>query len=122
MVRLVSLLIEASVRLKLWIYRGGLAMKHLRATIAAVMVIVLLGLPELACSQRVIYVVCRKYVAQENCHKCSDYFAVQTEDEAVRKCEKRGYTDFAEPNYFPSLGRVAAWILSHCTCGDGESD
>jgi hypothetical protein len=92
-------------------------MKRLRAIILIVMAVVLFGLPELASSQRVIYVVCRKYVAEQNCNKCSDYFSVQNEDEAIRKCKKKGY---AEPNYFPSVGRIRAWVLSHCTCGDDD--
>jgi hypothetical protein len=75
--------------------------------------------PEIASSQRVIYVVCWKYVPEKNCNKCSDYFSVQNEDEAIRKCQRRG---FAEPNYFPSVGRIRAWVLSHCTCGDDDSD
>ncbi len=94
-------------------------MKHLRKIIVTVTALALFGLPELALSQQMIYVVCSKYVAQGNCNKCSDYFSVQNEDEAVRKCQRKGY---AEPNYFPSVGRIRAWVLSHCTCGDDDSD
>jgi hypothetical protein len=90
-------------------------MNRLRSIILMVMAVLLFSLPELASAQRVIYVVCRKYVAESNCNKCSDYFSVQNEDEAIRKCQRKGYS---EPNYFPSVGRIRAWVLSHCTCGD----
>jgi hypothetical protein len=90
-------------------------MKRLRTFIVAAMALFVFGLPQVGYCQRVIYVVCWKYVVDQNCNKCSDYFSVQTEDEAIRKCKQRGY---AQPNYFPGVGAIRAWVLSHCTCGD----
>lgn len=94
-------------------------MKYIRGIIVAIAAVLILGFPSPGFSQRVIYVVCWKYVPEKNCNQCSDYFSVQTEDEAIRKCKKKG---FAEPNYFPSVGRIRAWVLSHCTCGDDSDD
>ena len=98
-------------------------MKRLRIFIVTVAAVALFGIPQLASCQsgtlQVIYGVCWKYVTEKNCNKCSDYFSVQNEEEAIRKCKRRGY---GEPNYFQSVGQIRRWILSNCTCGDDDSD
>jgi hypothetical protein len=66
-----------------------------------------------------IYVVCRKFVAERNCYKCSDYFHVRSEDEAKKKCGKKGYS---EANYFGSMRSLQRWILPNCTCDNDEDD
>jgi hypothetical protein len=61
-------------------------------TLLKVIVITLVGLcfaPEVPAQDgRTVYVVCRKFVAEKNCHKCSDYFHARSEDEAKAKCGK----------------------------------
>jgi len=86
-------------------------------TLLKVMVIMLVGLcfaPEVpAQGGRTVYVVCRKFVAEKNCHKCSDYFHARSEDEAKAKCGKKGYS---EANYFGSFGSMTRWMLPNCSC------
>jgi len=78
---------------------------------------VLFGLSDLAFSQQVVYVVCRKHLTEQNCNKCSEYFPVQNEVEAVQKCKTRGY---AQSNYSQSEGGIRWWVLFHCNCDDSD--
>jgi len=94
-------------------------MRRLAKLLIPIVALGIFAIPEFASSQRVIYVVCRQYVPEKGCYKCSDYFSVQTEDEAVRKCGRRGYD---EPNYFRSVNAIRRWVLSNCTCGDDDQD
>ena len=57
-----------------------------------------------------IYVVCWSYVVEKNCNKCSSYFSVKNDDEAIRRCKQKG---FAEPNYFPRVYHVSWGGCSH---------
>ncbi|MGC8658837.1 MAG: hypothetical protein ACP5U1_07160 [Desulfomonilaceae bacterium] len=68
-------------------------------------------------SGRPVYVVCRKYISERSCFKCSDYFHANSEKEAREKCLSNGYD---EPNYFRSLFAVRRWLLGHCTCGKDD--
>jgi hypothetical protein len=76
-------------------------------------VLTFLALPSLA-SPRIIFTLCQWYNTEKNCYSCSDYFSVRSEEEAQRKC--RGGT----PYYFPSVGALHGWMISHCTCADDE--
>ena len=58
-------------------------------------------------------VICRKFVADKNCHQCSDYFWAQTQDEADKKCEDMG---FDEAYYFPRVGAAFRWMVPNCDC------
>ena len=63
-------------------------------------------------------VVCQKFVAEKNCHKCSDYFYAESEEEADKKCEDMGYD---QAYYFPRVAAVFRWMLSNCDCAsDGQ--
>lgn len=76
--------------------------------------VLLLGLPNVASSQRVIFTICQWYNVEKNCYRCSDYFSVRSEDEARRRC--RGGT----PYYFPSVGALHGWMVGNCTCDHGD--
>ena len=83
-------------------------MKRLKI-LTAVMALILLT-SDWACSQ--ILVVCRRFVADQSCHKCSDYFYVNSEDEAQQRCGKLG----AQPFYFPGVERMSFWMRRNCSC------
>ncbi len=85
-------------------------MTSLKSLLVAVMVAVLIGAPATAPAYQIIYTVCQWFNAEDNCYKCSDYFSVRSEEEAQKKCKG------ATPNYFPSVGRLQAWMISNCTC------
>ena len=86
-------------------------MKNLVKIFVVTAAAILFALPDLACSTPVL-VVCRRYVAEGNCHKCSDYFYVNSEDEAQRRCDKLGAT----PYYFPGVGAMEFWMRGNCPC------
>ena len=75
-----------------------------------VVAVILFVLPELACSQ--VMVLCRRFIADQGCHKCSDYFYVNSEDEAGQRCGKLG----GQPFYFPGLGPMSFWMRGNCSC------
>lgn len=62
-----------------------------------------------------VIVVCRKFDVDNNCHRCSDYFYVHSEDKAIAKCKRMGFED---PYYFPTVGAAFKWMLPNCSCGD----
>jgi hypothetical protein len=63
-------------------------------------------------------VICQKFLAERNCHRCSDYFYAPTEEEADKKCEDMGYD---EAYYFPRVAAVFRWMVSNCDCAsDGQ--
>ncbi len=98
-------------------------MRCLRNMFLAAMVVLSFGIPNLALGQgpgRIIYTVCRKYVVDRNCYKCSKYFAVRSESEAQAKCSRWGADE--DPYYFPSVGRVFAWKLPNCTCDSDDEN
>jgi len=84
-------------------------MKGLKILMALV-AITLFAVPDWACSQ--VLVVCRRFIADKGCHKCSDYFYVNSEDEAQQRCGKLG----GDPFYFPGVGRMSFWMRGHCSC------
>ncbi len=86
-------------------------MKNLLGTVAVVAAAILFALPDMTFSAQVL-VVCRRYVTEGNCHKCSDYFYVNTEDEAQSRCGKLGAT----PYYFPGVGAMEFWMRGNCPC------
>jgi hypothetical protein len=91
-------------------------MKKFTKLFIAILFVVFSGVLEIASSQPIL-AVCRTYVANKNCYKCSDYFSVRSQDEAEERCSQMGYD---ETNYFPSVGAIAAWKLGNCTCGFGH--
>lgn len=95
-------------------------MRYLRNMFLAAMVLLSFGIPNLVFGQRIIYTVCRKYMVERNCYKCSNYFAVRSEAEAQAKCARWGADE--DPYYFPSVGRVFSWKLPNCTCDHDESE
>jgi hypothetical protein len=84
-------------------------MKRLKIFLAVVVLTVFI-LPDWACPQ--VLVVCRRFVADQSCYKCSDHFYVNSEDEAQRRCDKLG----AQPFYFPGIGPMAFWMRGNCSC------
>ncbi len=90
-------------------------MKTWRKFLLIAVTVISFGLP--ATAHSIVFVVCRKFVPEKGCYKCSSYFSVQNEDEAQRKCARMGYS---EPNYFGSVGAVFRWMLPNCDCGDDE--
>jgi hypothetical protein len=97
-------------------------MRFLRNMFLAAMMVLSFGIPNLALGQpgRVIYTVCRKFVVDRNCYKCSNYFAVRSESEAQAKCSRWGADE--DPYYFPSVGRVFSWKLPNCTCDSDDEN
>lgn len=92
-------------------------MKTIGGMFVALAALWTLAFPTVAWSQpNIIFVVCRHYNADKNCYVCSDYFSVRTEEEAQKKCARRN----GDPYYFPSVGRVFAWKVSHCTCEEEQ--
>lgn len=96
-------------------------MKTLLTSIMAMFVWLLFvpSIPAPAQMGSTIYVVCRKHVPERNCYKCAEYFHVRSEDEAKKKCGKKGYS---EANYFGSMGALQRWILPNCTCDNDPDD
>ena len=66
-----------------------------------------------------VYAKCRKFVPERNCYKCGEYFHARSEDEAVKKCGKKGYD---QAFYFRSMGSMQRWMLGNCTCDNDEND
>ena len=66
-----------------------------------------------------VYVICRKFIPERNCYKCAEYFHARSEDEAVKKCGKRGYD---QAYYFRSMGSMQRWMLGNCTCDHDEDE
>jgi hypothetical protein len=85
-------------------------MKKWLKVLMVVVAVILFAVPEWACSQ--VLVVCRRFIADEACYRCSDYFYVDSEDEAQSRCGELG----ADPYYFPGIGRMAVWMRGHCSC------
>ena len=83
-------------------------MKRLKI-FGAVLALILLT-SDWACSQ--VLVVCRRFVADQSCYMCSDYFYVNSEDEAQQRCDKQGAT----PYYFPGIGPMSFWMRRNCSC------
>jgi len=97
--------------------REGVNSMSIRRIVVALAALFMFGFPVLAYSQpQIIFVVCRKYDASGNCHKCSDYFSVRSEEEAQRKCGKRG----ADTYFVPSVQAMFRWKVSHCTCEEED--
>ncbi len=65
-------------------------MKTLLTSVMAMFVWLLFAPPVPARAQiGDVYVVCRKFVAERNCYKCSDYFHVRSEDEAKKNAGEK---------------------------------
>ena len=87
-------------------------MKSLRKLL--VLAAMLIAVPATTSAQQIIYTICQYYDADNNCYKCSDYFSVRSEAQAKKKCKG------GDPFYFPSVGALQAWMVSHCTCDHDE--
>ena len=88
-------------------------MKQALKVLMVVVAVILFAVPDwAACSQ--VLVVCRRFIADGSCYKCSDYFYVDSEDEAQSRCGELG----ADPYYFPGIGRMAFWMRGNCSCKD----
>jgi hypothetical protein len=85
-------------------------MKNLPKIFLVVVAAILFTVPETACSQ--ILTVCRRFIAAESCYKCSDYFYVNSEDEAQSRCAQLR----ARPYYFRSFRAYERWLLGNCPC------
>ncbi len=85
-------------------------MRRMLLVLAIGLVAVLFTVPDQASSQ--VLTVCRRFVADRSCYKCSEYFYVDSEDEAQQRCAKLG----AQPYYFPGVRAMERWILGNCPC------
>lgn len=63
-------------------------MKAWRKFLLVAVTVISFGLP--ATAHSIVYVVCRKFVAEKGCYKCSSYFSTQSEDQAQKKCARMG--------------------------------
>jgi hypothetical protein len=95
-------------------------MRGLKTMLLLAVALVIAWAPEISFSQRIIYTVCRQYVVEKNCYRCSSHFAVQTESEAQKKCKRWGADE--DPYYFPTVGAVFSWKLPNCTCGSDRGE
>lgn len=89
-------------------------MRTLRMIVLSAIMIVMLAIPSIVSAQ-IIYVVCAGYDARRNCNHCSDYFSVQTEEEAQKRCEAMG---LPTPHYFRSVQAIFNWKRPNCSCPD----